>query len=119
MDNKKMIEKLFRSIDQMNVDDFCSFLTDDARFKFGNGDPVESIATIREFVGGFFSAISGISHKIDSMIENGELLACRGEVTYTRKDSTSLTVPFANFFQLSDGLIADYQIYADTSMLFQ
>jgi hypothetical protein len=38
-------------------------------------------------------------------------------VTYTRRDGSLLTLPFANTFELRDGLIAIYRIYIDISAL--
>jgi len=43
---------------------------------------------------------------------------CEGEVTYTRRDGTKVTVPFANVFELRGPLISIYRIYIDNSPLF-
>jgi limonene-1,2-epoxide hydrolase len=39
-------------------------------------------------------------------------------VTYTRHNGSSLSVPFANVFELKGDKIASYRIYIDNSALF-
>ena len=39
-------------------------------------------------------------------------------MTYTRKDGSTLTVPFVNVFYLRDGKVARYLIHIDNSGLF-
>ena len=43
---------------------------------------------------------------------------CEGEVTYTRLDGSTLTVPFVNVFELSGAQIRSYRIYIDNGPLF-
>jgi uncharacterized protein (TIGR02246 family) len=118
-DYDNWIKELFQAIDQMDADKFSEFFVDEARFIFGNSDAVIGREAIREYVAGFFAAIAGIKHRIDTIIAEGENLVCRGEVTYIRKDSTTLTAPFAYYFKLTGDKAAHYQIYGDTSQLFR
>jgi hypothetical protein len=54
-------------------------------------------------------------HDVPRMFERrGE-----GEVTYIRPDGTTVTVPFANIFELRGTLIAVYRIFIDNSPLFR
>jgi len=39
-------------------------------------------------------------------------VVCHGIVTYTRHDSSALTVPFANILTVEDGLFSKYLIFA-------
>jgi hypothetical protein len=41
-----------------------------------------------------------------------------GEVTYTRKDASTLTVPFANIMRRGEIKVRDYRVFADVSGLF-
>jgi hypothetical protein len=44
----------------------------------------------------------------------------RGFVHYQRKNGTSLSVPFSNYFEVDDqGRFTVWQIFADTSALYQ
>jgi hypothetical protein len=47
------------------------------------------------------------------------VVICHGIVTYTRHDSSTLSVPFANIFRLDGDLIREYLIYVDVSELYK
>ena len=94
------------------------FLRNDAAFKFGNADPVNGKAAIHDAVAAFFSSIKAINHKIIDTWVHTDAVICHGNVTYTRHDSSQLTVPFVNIFKTNDGFIKEYLIYVDTSKLY-
>ena len=56
------VDRLFKSIDQMDADEFSSFLTEDGVFTFGNAEPVRGRQAVRDAVAGFFSSIAGLHH---------------------------------------------------------
>lgn len=114
----RLLDDLFASIDELNVDRFLRFLTDDATFRFGSGEPAKGHAEIREAVGGFFTTIAGCNHALGTIIADNGTLVCEGEVTYTRHDQTSITLPFANVFEFEGDLISHYKIYADAAPLY-
>jgi ketosteroid isomerase-like protein len=49
----RLLDDLFESIDEQNVDRYLRFLTDDAIFRFGSAEPVKGQAEIREAVSEF------------------------------------------------------------------
>ena len=110
--------KLFASIDAMDTEGFLSFIQEDATFRFGSSPPVAGHAGIGAAVGGFFSSIAALEHKIDRFITDGDAVVCEGEVTYTRHDGGTITLPFANVFEVNNELISLYRIYMDTGPLF-
>ena len=63
------------------------------------------------------ASVAGLSHSVTEFWEVPGGLICHGMVTYTRRDGSTLTVPFANILKLRDGLIYDYRIFADISEL--
>lgn len=67
---------------------------------------------------GFFPVIGGIHHDLVEAWEFGDSAICRGEVSYTRRDGSVLSVPFANIVKRRDGRILEYLIYLDNSALF-
>jgi uncharacterized cupin superfamily protein len=69
-------------------------------------------------VRGFWDAIGGSRHRLIRTWQDAETAVCEGEVTYTRKDGSTLTVPFVNVFYLRDGKVARYLIHIDNSGLF-
>ena len=113
-----MIEKLFDSIDNKNPEAFVSFLSPGCTFKFGNLPAVTGTEQIRDFVSGFFDSIASLSHTIKDSWNVEDGVICHGDVSYTRKDGSVLTVPFANILKSDSGGIADYMIFADTSQLY-
>jgi len=73
---------------------------------------------IKKSVSQFFSIIKALSHKITMVWEHNGNVMCHGEVTYTRKDSSKVTLPFANIFYMDKSLISKYLIYIDIGPLF-
>lgn len=118
MKTPEWVERLFRVIDNKDADGFVSFLTDDAVFTFGNQEPVKGKAAIREAVKGFFESIRALDHDIIETWVHPESVICRGTATYTRHDSSLLSVPFVNVFKMDAELIKEYLIYVDASQLY-
>ena len=116
--HKAMISRLFSAIDKMDEEAFVTFLSDGVKFQFANAAPAHGRSAVGEIVKGFFSSIRGLSHSIENMVCEEPFFVAQGKVTYTRHDSTQLTVPFANVFKIKDDLIDDYCIYVDVSNLY-
>jgi hypothetical protein len=118
MISKDHLNSLFNSIDQMNIDAFLAFLSDNALFRFGNADPVSGKDVIRDVLQGFFASIKTLQHNVLESWTSGNALACHGFVTYTRHDSSTLAVPFANIMKFDGNLIHEYLIFIDVSELY-
>lgn len=119
MDYKAWTKELFQTIDSKDADKFASVFADNGSFKFTNGETVSGKEAIKDYVAGFFSSINGMSHNIETVVADGDLLMCRGEVTYTRHDSSKLVAPFVDYIKFQNGLAAEYQVYTDISALHQ
>lgn len=109
---------LFASIDSMDTERFLGFLHEDAIFRFGSSPAVEGHAAIRAAVEGFFASVAGLKHALLRTVSDGEILVCEGEVTYTRRDGSRITLPFANVFEVKAGLVSLYRIYIDIGPLY-
>jgi hypothetical protein len=118
MDLKNKILELFRTIDLMDSYKFVSFLTDDARFFFGNAPAVTGRENIKEAVSQFFKSVKSLSHKNLNLWINSDSVIYQGEVTYTRHDGSRLTLPFVNVFGMDGDKIKDYRIYIDINPLY-
>ena len=116
--SEALLRELFGAIDTMDTARFVQSLTPDAVFRFGSAPPVTGRRAVADAVGGFFSSIAGLRHALARTIADDRALVCEGEVTYTRHDGSEITLPFANVFELEDGLIAHYKIYADIGPLY-
>ena len=111
-------DALFSAIDSKNTEAFLSFLTEDARFRFGSAPEVRGRAAIRDAVNGFFSTIAGSKHQLDQVIVDGTTLVCEGSVNYQRLDDHELTVPFVDVLEYAGDQISAYKIYIDISPLY-
>lgn len=110
--------KLFASIDAMDTEGFLGFIRDDATFRFGSSPAVTGHAEIRAAVEGFFASFAALRHDLHQVIADGDAVACEGEVTYTRHDGGTITLPFANIFKVDGELILQYRVYIDIAPLF-
>lgn len=117
MSLRAWIDALFSAIDGKDAERFVGFLTEDACFAFGNLPAVAGRGAIRDFVAAFFAGIRALSHRVPDVWQAGDTVICRGEVTYTRHDGSTLTVPFANVMRMAGEQVRDYRIYTDASAL--
>jgi len=112
-------KKLFASIDAMDTESFLNFIHKDATFRIGSTPAVTGHMEIRAAVEGFFSSLAALQHDLQRVIADGDAVACEGEVTYTRHDSSKITLPFVNVFEIDGALILQYRVYVDIGPLFQ
>jgi len=109
---------MFQSIDNQDTETFLTFLSENVLFRFGNAEPVSGKSATGDAVRGFFTSIKAIHHDVTEIWEQKDVMICHGTVKYTRHDSTTLTVPFANILRIHDNLIKEYLIYIDLSELY-
>lgn len=119
MNRQEWIGRLVKAIDGMDADGLAAFMDEDVVFRFGNAEPVAGRAEVRDAVGGFFQSIAGISHEVSTAWADDEVAVLHGMVTYTRRDGSTLKVPFANILGLRGELISEYLIFVDNSGLFR
>jgi ketosteroid isomerase-like protein len=111
-------ENVFAVVDAGDAERFVELLTADGQFRFGNAPAILGGEAIRGAVAGFFAAISSSRHRLLGMWNGPGTAVCEGEVTYTRRNGSTLRVPFVNVFDLYGDKIAAYRIYIDNSGLF-
>jgi ketosteroid isomerase-like protein len=109
---------LLATIDGKRAHDFAQCLTPDGEFRFGNQPSVHGRENVEAYVSAFFGMIGGSRHELQRTWRDANTRVCEGNVTYTRRDGSTLTVPFANVFYLRDDRIARYLIFIDNGALF-
>ncbi len=119
MGKTEWIKQLFQSIDNRDTDAFLTFLSDDVVFRFGNAEPVKGKENVGDVLRGFFESIQALEHDLHEIWEHPDTVICHGIVTYTRHDSSTLTVPFANIFGMDGSVIREYLIFVDVSGLYE
>lgn len=109
---------LFRAADAFDVDSYVTYLAPDVRFRFGNADPVVGRDVVRATVREFFTTIKGIKHTVLREWQEDDVLVQQLEVTYTRLDDKTVTLPAVNLLTVAEGLITDYLIYVDLAPVY-
>lgn len=113
-------QSLFDDIDSMDADRYAAHLAEDVVMRFGNAEPVRGRKAVRDTWASFCADIAGVSHDLVQQWEQAEATIAEANVTYTRKDGGSVTVPVVTIYRSSrdDGLIEDYRIFIDLAPLF-
>jgi hypothetical protein len=109
---------LFADIDSMEPDAFAQHLAGDVRFVFGNADPVIGRDAVRDTWAGFCDGIAGVSHEVIEQWNNGPATIVESVVTYTRKDTSTISLPVVTIYRGAGELIEDYRIFMDVAPLF-
>jgi ketosteroid isomerase-like protein len=112
------LEKLFETIDAKDAEGFSGFLTEDAVFRFGNGEPARGKKAVHDAVAGFFEGVKSLRHTVRESWSHPDAVVMHGDVTYTRHDGSQLSVPFANVLKLDGTLVREYLVFADVSKLW-
>ncbi len=118
MEQQSWSNELFQKIDAKDTAGFLSFLTSDARFRFGNAALLQGRQAIGEAVDAFFASIKASQHRLLHTWSIDDAVICQGEVSYTRRDDSTLTLPFVNIFRMQGGQIDQYLIYVDVTPLY-
>lgn len=118
MAQHRWLEELFQEIDNKDTVGFLSFLTPEARFRFGNAPLLQGRQAISEAVDAFFASIKASQHRLLHTWSIDDVVICQGEVSYTRRDNSALSLPFVNIFRMQGGQIDQYLIYVDVTPLY-
>ena len=110
--------QLFDDIDSMEPERFTAHLADDVTMRFGNAEPIHGRNAVHDAWAGFCEGIDGVSHALVERWQSGSSTVVEADVTYTRKDGGTVTVPVATIYRERDGEIADYRIFIDLAPLF-
>jgi uncharacterized protein (TIGR02246 family) len=118
MSQPAWLEKLFATIDAKDAAAFADFLTEDAVFRFGNGEPARGRDEVRAAVARFFAGVKGLEHVVHESWTVPGAAVMHGQVTYTRHDGSRLSVPFANVLKLEGTRVREYLVFAGASALW-
>jgi ketosteroid isomerase-like protein len=110
--------QLFDDIDSMEPERFTAHLADDVVMRFGNAEPIHGRDAAHEAWAGFCDGIDGVSHSLVEQWQSEAGTVVEADVTYTRKDGGTVTVPVVTIYRERDGDIADYRIFVDLAPLF-
>lgn len=119
MNKENFVKELYQAIDSMNTQKLVSSMTQNGTFRFANMPGVVGSENITAFLNGFFQSIKSIRHsELESWFVD-KVVFVTGNVTYTRPDDFSLTVPFSVLLKMDGELIHEWLIFVDNSPLYQ
>ena len=110
--------QLFADIDSMEPERFTAHLAEDVTMCFGNADPIHGRDAVHDVWAGFCEGLDDISHERLRSWESDDGSVAEANVTYTKKDGSTVTVPVATIWREGDGGITDYRIFIDLAPLF-
>jgi hypothetical protein len=114
-----MAQRVFTTIDAMDLDSIAGFFAGNGRLVFGNADPLVGREAIVSGVQGFFSTIKGLRHRIVNQWSVGAETMAETEVTYHRLDGKSVTIPAVSIWHTGpDGLIDHYRVFFDLAPVY-
>ena len=112
------VVRLFGRGEAFDSEGFIGFFTDKPMYQFGNGEPCLNKAAIKASVDNFFGSVAALYHDIRNLWEVGDVVFVEMDVTYWRKDGTSITLPCCDIFRFSGDQVAELRIFMDANPVF-
>ena len=114
-----VVRELLAATDAKDTAAVARLLTDDVRVRFGNAEPVHGKAALFDGDDQFLDSIAGLRQEIhDLWTVADDVVLAEMTVHYERLDGGRVSLPCVDTFRLRDGLVHDYRIYIDLSLLF-
>lgn len=115
----EFIRDVFARVDTFDPPRFAEIFAPNSTMVFANGDPMVGPAAIEAGVGGFFSTINGLSHRLLREWHEGSTSVAQLETTYDRQDGKQVTIPVVSIIRRrDDGLVEDYRVYFDIAPVY-
>jgi ketosteroid isomerase-like protein len=112
------VVRLFGRGEAFDSEGFIGFFTDKPMYQFGNGEPCLNKAAIKASVDNFFGSVAALYHDIRNLWEVGDVVFVEMDVTYWRKDGTSITLPCCDIFRFQGDQVAELRIFMDANPVF-
>lgn len=90
------------------------FIAEDCTFRFGNAEPTGFLDEARRMS----ELVTGVGHRLVTVLEGDDgTLACELEVTYRKRDGSSVTLPGSLFARVQDSRFVEQRAYIDQAPL--
>ena len=112
------------SVDRKDARGFAAAFTEDGWLRFANNPRLEGRDAIEAAIAQFFTAMVSLKHTPKGAFIDGETLVLEAEVTYTRHDQQTVTVPAVTIYHIAGANEAgkpvadECRIYVDLTPLF-
>jgi SnoaL-like domain len=105
------LTRYYELLDQNRVGDAIrEFIADGCTVQFGNREPTTFLEEARRMS----KFVTGVGHKLLAVLEGDDgILACELEVTYIKRDGSSITLPGSLFARVEDGRFVEQRAYID------
>jgi len=113
------LTKVYEVVDAKDTDGYVKFFVEDCKFRFGNAPAVHGRKGIKEALTPFFASIKALRHKNMGMWSPAGCEIVEAEVTYTRHDGSTVTVPATTIYRMEGNLAKDCRIFVDITPLYQ
>jgi hypothetical protein len=109
------LTRYYELLDQNRVGEAIrGFIAEDFTIRFGNAEPTSFVEQARRMS----KLITGVGHRLLTVLEGEDgSLACELEVTYTKHDGSSITVPGSLFARVEHGRFVEQRVYIDQGPL--
>jgi hypothetical protein len=111
-------ESLFQDIDSLQPERFSAHLAEDVTMRFGNADPVHGRTAVHDVWAQFCRSVSGVRHDVVEQWDHDPATVVEADVTYTRLDGTTVTVPVVTIYRGAGPHIEDYRVFIDLAPVF-
>lgn len=116
--SQEWVREYFATVDTLNADNIIVNFGEDGRFRFGNTEPAIGKEAIRDALIKFFSAIKAMHHENVGLWLGDKSAVFEAEVTYTRQDGTTVTLPCASILRFRGNFIYDFRMVMDATPVF-
>jgi len=110
--------RLFGRGEAFDSEGFIGFFTDAPMYQFGNAEPCLNKAAIKQSVDQFFGSVDALYHDIRNLWEVGDAVFVEMDVSYWRKDGTSIALPCADIFRFDGEKVLELRIFMDANPIF-
>jgi len=120
MIDQNWIKELFSTIDSMDSPAFAKYITQDGTFQWGAFPKMEGTEAITQFVSGFFSMLTSLSHDVTNVWQadgDPDTIFAGGNTLYTIPNGEKVTLSFLNLFRMEGKLIREYTVFCDPTPL--
>lgn len=109
----------FRDADSLELDQLVAWFADDVDVRFANAPSIIGKANAEQAFKDFWSTISGMSHRREIVVFDGDDAAQGSIVTYTRPDGLVVSMPVSSHLRRNaEGKLTRLWIYIDMAPLF-
>lgn len=107
----------FAAAEALDAKAYAQQFAEDGRLTIGNGEPAEGRSFIEATAQGFFGAIEGLDHRVETVLASDTATVVKGEAIYSMPEGRTVELPMSVKVELDGDLIREAQVFIDPSPL--